>query len=302
MQEFKHAPVLLDEICDLARDKSRAVDCTVGGGGHAAAFEKMGLDVLGIDRDADALETARTRLRDTTELVHGAFASAETLETIEAFQPDFILMDLGVSSWQLDSDDRGFSFREKVKLDMRMDERGGLDAADVLNTYSDVDLARVFREYGDERKARALARQVCRRRERAPFQTADDLVAAIRGTLGPRSGPPEFARLFQAVRIEVNGELDELSDSLPSLFEALVPGGILAVISYHSGEDRIVKHLFVEWSSHCICPPEMPLCMCRGKPLGERINRKPINASAEESAINPRARSAKLRVFRKSDK
>ncbi len=302
MSDFEHAPVLLKEICSMAQDKSCVVDCTVGGGGHAAAFTGMGVSVLGIDRDRDALEVARQRLGDSAELYQGTFDSPGAMEQISHFGPDFVLMDLGVSSWHLDSDERGFSFREKVRLDMRMDETAELDASTVLNSYAESDLERVFRDYGDERKARALARTVVRRRARAAFKTSDDLVGAIRATLGPRSGPPEFARLFQAVRIEVNSELFQLAESLPRLLEALQPGGILAVISYHSGEDRIVKHTFAEWASRCVCPPTIPICSCRGEALGERITRKPVTASPEECEVNPRARSAKLRGFRKRDK
>lgn len=302
MCDFDHSPVLLDEILALACGKGRAADCTVGGGGHAAALIESGLRVLGVDRDQDALAAARARLGDSVELVHGTFSDSATLELIRDFEPDFVLMDLGVSSWQLDADARGFSFRRNIRLDMRMDPRGGQDAADVLNSYSEHELARVFRDFGDERRARSLARQICRRRDRAAFETSDDLVAAIRATLGPRSGPPEFARLFQAVRIEVNRELDELADSLPLLLEALSPGGTIVVISYHSGEDRVAKRAFVEWATQCICPPQIPVCMCRGEALGERITRKPVTASEKESASNPRARSAKLRGFRKSDR
>jgi 16S rRNA (cytosine1402-N4)-methyltransferase len=169
-----------------------------------------------------------------------------------------------------------------------------------LNEADEHDLEHVFRDYGDERRGRALAREVVRRRGNAPFLTSDDFVNAVRAVLGPQSGPADFARLFQALRIEVNGELDALTRALPAFLDALVPGGTMAVISYHSGEDRIVKHLFHDWARSCICPPEQPVCTCRGRPLGLAEPRRPIVADAAEVAANPRARSAKLRLFRKA--
>ena len=180
---------------------------------------------------------------------------------------------------------------------MRMEGRGA-SAAELLNRLEEDALERIFADYGDERRARRLAREVVRRRTRAPFAVSDDLVNAIRATLGPRSGPSEFARLFQAVRIAVNDELAGLEDSLPAFRDALEPGGALAVITYHSGEDRLVKLAFREWASACVCPPRQPVCTCRGRPLGQVEPRKPITPSEDEIAANPRARSAKLRIFR----
>jgi 16S rRNA (cytosine1402-N4)-methyltransferase len=218
------------------------------------------------------------------------------LAEIARFRPDFVLLDLGVSSEQLDTDGRGFSFRPGVPLDMRMEHRGR-SAAELLNRLPEHELAALFREYGDERRARRLAATVVQRRQ-TPFTTSDDLVNAIRAALGPRTGPATFARLFQAVRIAVNDELGELRRALPYLRDALVPGGRLAVISYHSGEDRIVKHSFREWARACVCPPAQPLCTCRGRALGRLDPAKPIVPAAAETAANPRARSAKLRAFR----
>jgi 16S rRNA (cytosine1402-N4)-methyltransferase len=183
---------------------------------------------------------------------------------------------------------------------MRMGGSGEAEetAADLLNNREEQVLAEVFRTYGDERRAFRLAREIVRRRQTRPFATSDDLVGAIRGALGPRMGPTDFARLFQAVRIAVNDELDGLERALPKLRERLAPGGTLAVIAYHSGEDRIVKNAFREWSTDCICPPKQIVCTCRGHSLGELLTRKSIVAEAEELARNPRSRSARLRAFR----
>jgi 16S rRNA (cytosine1402-N4)-methyltransferase len=177
----------------------------------------------------------------------------------------------------------------------------GPSAATFLNQAGEAELARVLRDYGDERQARRLAREVVRRRERRPFAISDDLVNAVRAVLGPRAGPADFARLFQAVRIAVNDELAGLERALPALRAALRPGGSLAVITYHSGEDRLVKHAFREWASACVCPPGQPICTCRGRPLGRVVPRKPIVPDEQEVAVNPRARSAHLRIFQAGD-
>jgi 16S rRNA (cytosine1402-N4)-methyltransferase len=293
-----HTPVLLQEILHAAGSAHRVVDGTLGDGGHAAAFLAAGATVLGIDRDPVAVQRAAERLAgQPLTVLLGAFDDPPVLEAVRRFQPDLILLDLGVSSRQLDEDALGFSFREGAPLDMRMGATGPT-AASLLNNLPATDLERIFREYGDEPRARRLAAEVVRRRSRRPFVISDDVVGAIRAVLGPRSGPGEFARLFQALRIAVNGELDRLGGVLPVLRDALVPGGVLAVISYHSGEDRIVKHAFHEWARRCICPPEWPVCQCRGRALGREEPRHPILAGEAEVAANPRARSAKLRVFR----
>jgi 16S rRNA (cytosine1402-N4)-methyltransferase len=221
---------------------------------------------------------------------HAALAAAA------AFRPDFVLLDLGVSSRQLDDAGRGFTFRPGAPLDMRMGEAEA-SAADLLNREDQLTLERIFADYGDERHARRLGREVVRRRARHPFAISDDLVNAIRAVLGPRAGPPEFARLFQALRIAVNDELGGLERALPGFRDVLPPEGRLAVITYHSGEDRLVKQTFREWARSCVCPPRQPVCTCRGRALGRVEPRKPIVPSAEEIAINPRARSAKLRIF-----
>ena len=293
-----HVPVLLQPVVAAAAAARRAVDATLGGGGHAEALRSAGLEVLAIDRDPEAIGFARGRLgEEGICYLEAPYHSPQALEAVAAFHPDFVLLDLGVSSHQLDAEGRGFTFRPGAPLDMRM-ERRGPSAADLLNRLGEEALARIFAEYGDERRARRLAREIVRRRARALFAVSDDLVNAIRATLGPRAGPSEFARLFQAVRIAVNDELAGLEQALLAFRDALEPGGALAVITYHSGEDRLVKLAFREWASACLCPPHQPVCTCRGRPLGRLEPRKPILPSEDEIAANPRARSAKLRIFR----
>ena len=301
-----HAPVLADEIVELFEGARNILDCTLGGGGHSAALLALGATVTAIDQDPEAVKAARDRLAvheaaGRFHVILGNFAEADRLlpHTTEKF--DGILADLGVSSHQFDDVSRGFSFREGAPLDMRMSEASEEDAADLLNTAPEEELVRIFREYGDEPKARRLAREITRRRQNRAFTTSDDLVGAIRAVLGPRSGSGDFARIFQAVRIAVNDELGVLSRALPMLRDRLNSNGILAVISYHSGEDRAVKHSMREWSVDCICPPRQLTCTCRGKALGSLVTRKAITAGDEEIARNPRARSARLRAWRKEE-
>jgi 16S rRNA (cytosine1402-N4)-methyltransferase len=296
-----HSPVLLDAVRAAAHDARRAVDATLGDGGHAAMLRDLGAEVLGIDRDPEAVARARERLgEERVQYLHAAYADPDALEAISRFRPDFILLDLGVSSRQLDDEAMGFTFRRGAPLDMRMG-RVGKGAADLLNTAAPERLEEIFADYGDERRARRMAAEVVRRRSRGPFTTSDDFVNVIRAVLGPRSGPGDFARLFQAIRIAVNDELAGLARALPEFRAALPPGGKLAVISYHSGEDRLVKQSFREWASSCVCPPGQPICTCRGRPLGRVEPRKPMLPSAEEVAANPRARSARLRIFQVTD-
>ncbi len=292
-----HLPVLADEVTRLAAASRRAVDATTGDGGHTARLRALGAEVLAIDRDADAIRRAKDRCG--TEGLHfwcGRFGDDLTLATIREFQPDFALFDLGVSSRHLDDDERGFSFRPGVALDMRMDPDGP-SAAELLNRLPRPDLVALFRDFADERNAFRLAAAIVKRRAHQPLTTSDDLVNAIRSVLGPRSGPSDFARLFQAVRMAVNDEPGQLRKALPAVREALGPGGRLVVISYHSGEDRIVKHTFKEWARSCVCPPGSPICTCRGRSLGRLDPRRPTVPTDEEIAMNPRARSAKLRGF-----
>ncbi len=298
-----HAPVLAREVAELLGDARHVLDGTLGGGGHALALLERGAQVTAIDRDPDAIREAGARLAPwlaTGQLtVHQSnYADLEALPALGGARFDAILLDLGVSSHQLDDERRGFTFRPGALLDMRMGEDATQTAADFLNTAPEGELAWVFREYGDERRAPRLAREVARRRGNRPFATSDDLVAAIRGALGPTTGPADFARLFQAVRIAINHELSGLERALPVLRDHLVPGGTLAVIAYHSGEDRIVKHAFREWSTACTCPPRQPVCTCGGVARGTLVTRRAVTASDDEVAANPRARSARLRAWR----
>ena len=293
-----HVPVLVGPVLAAAAGARRAVDATLGGGGHTEALRAAGVEVLAIDRDPEAIAFARARLGDEgVRYLQAPYQSDQAREAVAAFRPGFILLDLGVSSHQLDAEARGFTFRPGAPLDMRMEGRGA-SAAELLNRLEEADLERIFADYGDERRARRLAREVVRRRGRTAFAVSDDLVNAIRATLGPRAGPSEFARLFQAVRIAVNEELAGLEDALPAFRDALDPAGALAVITYHSGEDRLVKLAFREWANACVCPTHQPVCTCRGRPLGRVEPRKPITPSEDEIAANARARSAKLRIFR----
>jgi len=298
-----HAPVLADEVVSLLASARLVLDGTLGGGGHSLALLESGGDVVAIDRDPQAIEAARRRLaayeaagRFRTAL--GNYADLDEIGALDGLLFDGILLDLGVSSHQLDDPSRGFSFREGVPLDMRMGTDAARDAATLLNSADEIELGSIFREYADERRAMRLARELVRRRQNHQFTTSDDLVGAIRGALGPRTGPADFARLFQAVRIAVNDEIGGLERALDRLRERLHPGGTIAVIAYHSGEDRVVKNAFRDWSADCICPPRQPVCTCRGRALGTLLTRRPTTASPDEAARNPRSRSARLRAWR----
>lgn len=295
-------PVLAGEVVGLADGCRRLVDCTVGDGGHAALLLQTGTELVAIDRDAEAISAAKARLGTANiKWLNCRFADPEALATIRRFRPDFVLFDLGVSSRQLDCDSRGFSFRRNVLLDMRMTAMSGPSGADLLNCLDGRALTRIFRDYADERRARHLANTIIRRRKTAAFTTSDDLVNAVRAALGPRVGPADFARLFQAVRVAVNDEIGALEETLPVVLDALAPNGIVVVISYHSVEDRVVKREFREWSQTCVCPAGVPICTCRGRALGSEFQRKPLRPTSEETSANPRARSARLRAFRKAD-
>lgn len=298
-----HAPVLAREVAELLGDARHVLDGTLGGGGHTLALLERGTRVTGIDRDPEAVREARHRLAPyladgQLTVFQANYADLDVIPALDAARFDGILLDLGVSSHQLDDERRGFTFRPGAILDMRMGEDATMSAAEFLNTAPESELAWVFREYGDERRAPRLAREVGRRRETRPFATSDDLVGAIRGALGPTTGPADFARLFQAVRIAVNHELSSLERALPALRAHLTPGGVLAVIAYHSGEDRLVKHAFRDWSTACICPPRQPICTCGGVALGTLVTRRAVTAAEDEVATNPRARSARLRAWR----
>ena len=302
-----HAPALVDDVVELLGSGTLVLDGTLGGGGHTAALLSAGVArVIGIDRDSDALAAAAKRLASSAsagrfEAHEGNYAAIRHLSALQSLRFNGILLDLGISSHQIDDAARGFSFREGAPLDMRMGADSPRNAADILNTAAEGELAALFRDYGDEPRAVRLAREIVRRRETRPFVTSDDLVGAIRATFGARSGPPEFARLFQAVRIAVNDELGGLDRALPDLRDRLAPGGLLAVIAYHSGEDRLVKHAFRAWSEACICPPKHPMCTCGGShSLGAVVTRRAITSSMGETAHNPRARSARLRAWQRA--
>jgi 16S rRNA (cytosine1402-N4)-methyltransferase len=300
-----HAPVMVEEVVKLFNGVSEVLDCTLGGGGHTEALLSTGASVVAVDRDEAAITEAGKRLASYEAsgrflAFRGNFAELDSIPGLEGRTFAGELADLGVSSHQIDADERGFSFRPAALLDMRMDRRSIGTAAELLNTLDEAELTRIFHEYGDEPRARRIAREITRRRDRKPMRISDDLVDAIRGALGARSGPGDFARLFQAVRIAVNDELGSLEKALPVLRDRLDAGGVMAIISYHSGEDRLVKHTMREWSLSCVCPPKQLQCTCRGRALGDVLTRRALTASVEETAVNPRARSARLRAWRKA--
>ncbi len=304
-----HTPVLVREVLELLEPERGGlfVDGTVGGGGHARAILERGPEVrlVAVDRDPGALaEAARTlaRFGDRVRVVRSDYRAAARAAGLREGEVSGVLLDLGVSSRQLDRDRRGFAFRRGVPLDMRMDgsDAATPSAADVLNTYDDGRLARVLGELGEHRGARRLARVIARRRRTRPFAVSDDLVGALRVAMGRSPSPRDKARVFQALRMEVNDELGALREGLDALRDTLEVGGRMAVISYHSLEDREVKNRFRAWSRDCVCPPALPMCACAGRAAGETLARRPVRPSREETAANSRARSARLRAWRKA--
>jgi 16S rRNA (cytosine1402-N4)-methyltransferase len=293
------------EVLELLRAERGGLyfDGTVGGGGHAEAIVRAGVDasVIGVDQDAEALEVAATRLApygDRVQLVNANFADAAEAD---ARSLAGALLDLGVSSHQLDAAERGFSFRPGTVLDMRMAAvPGAPTAADILNEWPESDLADVFYRYGEERRSRRLAAAVVRRRAEQQFRTSDDLNEILDRFYGPRITVQDRARIYQSLRIAVNDELAVLERALVSLRDRLESAGVFVVLSYHSLEDRIVKDAFREWSRDCICPPELPVCRCRGVALGQTITKKPVMADEDEVMQNSRARSARLRAWKKA--
>lgn len=308
---FKHISVLLEESVDAlgVRPGGTYVDGTLGGGGHSALIcERLGGDgtLIGIDRDAAALEAAGKRLgkyQCSVSTVHANFFDIRSiLDERGIAEIDGAILDLGVSSPQLDDGERGFSYNADARLDMRMNQEEGLDAYTVVNTYDESELRRILFSYGEEKNAAKIASNIVRAREEKPIETTSQLSEIIK-----RSFPPKkrFAdkhpakRSFQAIRIEVNHELDGLSAAIKDFVGVLKPGGVLAVISFHSLEDRIVKNTFKELATGCICPKEFPVCVCGHKPKITIVNKKPITASDDELKENNRAHSAKLRIARK---
>jgi 16S rRNA (cytosine1402-N4)-methyltransferase len=300
-----HEPVMVAEVLEYLQPERGGVyfDGTVGGGGHTAAILRVAgaANVIGVDQDVEALEVAERRLDrfgDRVKLVHANFADAAEA-VVEPLAG--ALLDLGVSSHQIDEGSRGFSFRSGTVLDMRMAPAPGTPtAADLLNELEPDDLANVFYRYGEERRSRRLAAAVVRRREERPFRSSDDLNEILESFYGPRITVQDRARIYQALRIAVNDELGVLERALESLREALAPEGVFVVLSYHSLEDRLVKDAFREWSRECVCPPELLECRCRGRALGRSLTRKPVMAGAAEVATNTRSRSARLRAWRKA--
>lgn len=308
---MSHIPVLLKEVIEGLRiaPNANCIDGTVGGGGHTAAMLKRNAPngvVVGFDRDRTSLLYATEALEEFDGrfvAVHDSYANiAEHKTVLEQHQPfSAILLDLGMSSLQLDSSARGFSFRSEGELDMRFDQTQEMTAAELLNVSSEEHLAQVFRDYGEEPHAKRLAKAIVTQREQSPFQSVQDFTNVIERTLPfqkHRKHHPA-GRLFQAVRIAVNHELDHLNQFLPHAMQLLAPGGRLAIISFHSIEDRIIKRFFLDLTTDCICPPEIPECRCEHRAQAVKITKKPIQPTEEEVEANPRARSAKLRIIEK---
>ena len=307
-----HVPVLLDQVLALTAPEpgETVVDCTFGAGGHAVALAaRIGPtgELIGIDRDPEAarhFDALRPAMPCPARLVRADFASGLQDLAASGAKSDVILMDLGLSSMQVDTAERGFSYSRQAPLDMRMDPALEVTAADLVNGASESDLTRWFREYGEERYAKQIARAIGRRRDEQPITTTGDLVEVIRGAVPTPAlfaGGHPAKRVFQALRIEVNDELGILERALPEAFDLLNPGGRLAVISFQSLEDRMVKRFMRDRTRGCICPPDMPVCGCGQQPEGRMVTPKAVKAITAEVAANPRAHSARLRVIRKAD-
>ncbi len=311
--EFKHKSVLLDECIENLniRPDCIYVDGTLGGGGHSYHILKKlnGKGALiGIDRDTDAIKAATEKLSefDNFTTVHDNHANiVNILKELNVNGVDGILLDLGVSSYQLDEADRGFSYMHDAKLDMRMNREDRLSAFEVVNNYSEEDLYRIFLDYGEEKYSRSIARKICKERENKKIETTFELVDVIKSAmpgkaLNEKQHPAK--RVFQAIRIEVNQELEKLKQAVIDSILSLNDSGRLAIITFHSLEDKIVKHAYEEMQGRCTCPKDFPVCVCNYKSYGKIINKKPIISNDEELKENPRARSAKLRVFERTIK
>ena len=308
--EFKHVSVLLDECINALNIKEDGiyVDCTLGGGGHSSEIVKrLSSDgrLIGFDQDKDALKAAGERLKDYKNVtyVHSNFyAIYDVLTDLGIDGVDGILMDLGVSSYQLDNGERGFSYMQDAPLDMRMNRENEFSAYEIVNTYSEEELYRIIKEYGEEKFAKRIASFIVKNREEKNIETTLELVEIIKAAIpakARREGPHPAKRTFQAIRIEVNKELEIISKTILDGVKKLNKGGRMAIITFHSLEDRIVKNTFKELANPCTCPSEFPVCVCNRKPEVKLISRKPIEASKEELEFNPRSRSAKLRIIEK---
>ncbi len=307
---FEHKSVLLYETIDSLNMKPDGiyVDGTLGGGGHALEVcRRLGEHgrLIGIDQDSDAIAAATERLKEYKDKVTVVRSNYENIHGVLAElgieKVDGIYLDLGVSSYQLDVPERGFTYREEdAPLDMRMDQRNPQTAADIINQYSEFDLYRIIRDYGEDKFAKNIAKHIVRARETKPIETAGELSEIIKGAIPAKiravGGHPS-KRTFQAIRIELNHELDVLKNSLDTMIGLLNPGGRLSIITFHSLEDRIVKTRFKDNEDPCICPPNFPVCVCGRKSMGKVVTRKPILPSEEEISENKRSKSSKLRVF-----
>lgn len=303
-----HIPVLFYETMELLITNKDGVylDCTLGGGGHSEGILKNTSEkakVISIDQDEQAIDFASKRLEPFKNRWRVYKENFENLDTVlycaGEDKIDGILMDIGVSSTQLDDEERGFSYRFDTKLDMRMDKSKNLSAYEVVNNYSEEELSKIIFEYGEERFARKIARYICEARKEKNIETTGELVSIIRKAYPTRSQKHPAKKTFQAIRIEVNRELEVLENAIDKAIKSLKKGGRLAIITFHSLEDRIVKNKFKELEKGCICPPELPICICGRKPQVKIITRKPVCAGEEELKYNNRAHSAKLRVVEK---
>jgi len=308
---FKHKSVLLEETIENLNIKPDGiyVDGTLGGGGHSYEIAKRLTSgrLIGIDQDEAAIRAAGERLdefKDKVTIVRSNYREMKNvLRNLSIGQVDGILLDLGVSSYQLDTPERGFTYKEDAPLDMRMDTRNPKTAKDIVNGYSEMELYRIIRDYGEDKFAKNIAKHIVRMREQKPIETTLELTEAIKAAIPMKfranTGHPA-KRTFQAIRIELNRELEVLKDTLEDMIDLLSPHGRLCIITFHSLEDRIVKSYFKEIENPCTCPPEFPVCVCGKKSKGKVITRKPILPSEEEIEENKRSKSAKLRVFEKA--
>ncbi len=307
--DFKHVSVLLKETIDGLNINPDGiyVDGTLGGGGHAYEVCKHLSSkgrLVGIDQDSEALEAARERLsefEDKVTMVRSNYCEIDTiLKDLDIDKVDGIVLDLGVSSYQLDNLERGFSYKADAPLDMRMDTRQMITASDVVNDYSENELYRIIRDYGEDRFAKNIAKHIVMARKKKPFTTTGELSEIVKESIPMKfqaKGGHPAKKTFQAIRIEVNNELKVLKDSIDTMIEHLNPGGRICIITFHSLEDRIVKTKFRENENPCICPPDFPVCVCGKVSKGKVITRKPIIPSEEEIVNNKRAKSSKLRIF-----